>query len=93
MLDLKKGCARKLDLIKRSRFLPKKVLINFYFKVILPSVTHGLVLSGSCLSVDLFDFLERLHCRAARIIFNLAKEMISSDVLERASWHPLSYRY
>ena len=48
MLDLKKGFARKLDLIERSRFLPKEVLINFYFKVILPSVTYGLVLWGSC---------------------------------------------
>jgi len=48
MLDLKKGFARKFDLIKRSRFLPKEVLINFYFRVILPSVTFGLVLWGLC---------------------------------------------
>ena len=96
MLDLKKGFARKLDLIKRSRFLPKEVLINFYFKVILlilPSVTYGLVLWGSCSNVDLFDSLERLHCRAARIIFNLSKDMRSSDVLEHANWHPLSSCY
>ena len=44
MLDLKKSFAKKLDLIRRSRFLPKDVLTNFYFKVILPSVTYGLVL-------------------------------------------------
>ena len=93
MLDLKKGFARKLDLIKRSRFLPKEVLINLYFKVILSSVTYGLVLWGSCSNVDLFDSLERLHCRAARIIFNLPKDMRSSDVLEHANWHPLSYCY
>ena len=36
MLDLKKSFAKKLDLIRRSRFLPKDVPINFYFKVILP---------------------------------------------------------
>ena len=35
MLDLKKTFAKKLDLIRRSRFLPKDVLINFYFKVII----------------------------------------------------------
>ena len=40
MLDL----AKKLDLIRRSRFSSKNFLINFYFKVILPSVTYGLVL-------------------------------------------------
>ena len=36
MLDLKKSFAKKRNLIGRSRFLPKNVLINFYFKVILP---------------------------------------------------------
>jgi len=48
----------------------------------------GIVVNG-----DLFDSLERLHCRAARIIFNLPKDMRSSDVLEYANWHPLSYCY
>lgn len=93
MLDLKKTFAKKLDLIRRSRFLPKDVLINFYFKVIFPSVTYGLVLWGSCFNADLFDSLERLHCRAARIIFNLPKDMRSSDVLLQADWHSLSYCY
>ena len=93
MLDLKRIFAKKLDLIRRSRFLPKDVLINFYFKIILPSVTYGLVLWGSCFNVDLFYLLERLHCGAARIIFNLPKDMRSSDVLIQADWHPLSYCY
>ena len=30
--------AKKLDLLKRSRFLPKGILKDFYFKVILPAV-------------------------------------------------------
>ena len=54
MLHLKKSFVKKLDVIRRSRFLPKLVLINFYFKVILPSVTYGLVLWGSCFNTDLF---------------------------------------
>ena len=93
MLDLKKSFTKKLDLIRRSRFLPKNVLINFYFKVILPSVTYGLVLWRSCFNADLFDSLERLHCRAARIISNLPKDMRSLDLLRQADWHPLSYSY
>ena len=47
--DLKKTFAKKLDLIRRSRFLPKDILINFYFKVILPSVTYGPFCGGSAL--------------------------------------------
>ena len=40
MLDVKKSFAKKLDLIRRSRFLPKDVVIYY----ILPSVTYGLLL-------------------------------------------------
>ena len=93
MLDLKKSFAKTLDLTSRSRFLPKDVLINFYFKVILPSLTYGLVLWGSCSNTNLFDSLERLHCRVARIIFNVPKDMRSSDVLEKADWQLLSYSH
>ena len=41
----------------------------------------------------IFWSLERLHCRAATIIFDLSKDMRSSDVLIQADWHPLSYCY
>ena len=87
MLELKKSFAKKLGLLKKSRFLPRNVRQDIYFKVILPSVTYGLILWGSCCSSDvLFQSLERLHCRAARLIFNLPKDMASVDVLQRAQW-------
>ena len=44
MLELKKNFSNKLDLLKCSRFLPRKVLLRFYFSVILPSVKYGIVL-------------------------------------------------
>ena len=46
VLETKKSFAKKLHLIKRSCFLPKGILKNFYFKVILPAVKYGLVLWG-----------------------------------------------
>lgn len=49
--------------------------------MILPAVKYGLVLGGSCSNSDLFKSIERLHCRAARIIYNLPKNMASEDVL------------
>ena len=66
LMDVKKGFANKLDLLKRSRFLPKSVLRDFYFKVILPSVTYGLVLWGACCNSNLLGSIERLHCRSSR---------------------------
>ena len=81
----------QIDLLKRSRFLPTKVLRDFFFKVILPSVKYGLVLWGACCDSDLFHSIERLHCRASRIIFNLPKDMASCDALGYDQWPTLFY--
>ena len=92
-LETKKSFANKLNLLKRSRFLPEGVLKDFYFKVILPSVKYGLVLWGSCCNSDILDSIERLHCRAARIIFNLPKDMSTNDVLKYDQWSTFSLYY
>ena len=47
VLETKKNFGKKLDFLKRSRFLARATLKNFYFKVILPAVKYGLVLWGS----------------------------------------------
>ena len=95
LLELKKvlPIAKKLDLLKRSRFLPRSVRQDLYSKVILPSVIYGLTLWGSCCNSDIFQSLERLHCRAARLIYNLPKDMASAEVLERAQWSNLFTHY
>ena len=54
--------------------------------MIFPAVKYGLVLWGSCCNSDLFKSIERLHCRAARIIYNLPKHMASVDVLRHVQW-------
>ena len=86
VLEIKRTFAKKLNLLKRSRFLPRGILKDFYFKVIVPAVKYGLVLWGSCCKSDLLNSIERLHCRAARIIYNLPKDMASDEVLRRVQW-------
>ena len=93
MLELKKSFAKNLELLKKSRSLPRGVRQDLYFKVILPSETYGLILWGFCCNSDLFRSLERFHCRAARLIFNLLKDMASADVLQRTQWLTLSIYY
>ena len=90
MLELKKSFAKKLGLLKKSRFLPRSVRQDLYFKVILPSVTYGLILWCSCCNSALFQSLERLHCRAARLILNLPKDKAYAEVLQRDQWPTLS---
>ena len=47
--------------------LLRSLYLDFYFKVILTSVTNGVVVWGSC-SKSLFDEREKLHVCAAKII-------------------------
>ena len=62
-------------------------------RVIFPSLNYGLIIWGACCNSDNLDFLERLHCRAARIIFNLLKDMASHGVLECAEWFIIRFYY
>ena len=93
MSEAKKSYANKLNLLKRSRFLPNEVLNQLYFKVILPSITYGLVFRGGCSCMDTFNFIEALHCRAARIIYNLPKDLPSNEVLNSTNWETIFSHY
>ena len=77
----------KLNLLKRSSFLRREVLLDLYFKVILPAVLYGLVVWGSCVN------LEVLHCRAARVIYNLPRDMPSAEAYQYTKWSTLNYLY
>ena len=68
-------------------------MTKFYFSVILPSVNYGLVLWGSCCNSELLNSIDRLHCRAARIIFNLSKDMASSEVMETVNCSTIKLSY
>ena len=63
------------------------------FQVILPSVLYGLVVWGGCVDMEQLNFLEKLHRRAARIIYNLPRDMPSADVYQHSKWDTLSYLY
>ena len=75
-----KSFASKLSLLRRMRFLPQKQLEDFYTKVILPSVTYGLTVWGSCNKTHLNN-LEKLHARAGRIVYGLPWDTSTEDVL------------
>ena len=91
--ELKLNYVNKLNLVKTSRFLPTSVLLDLYFKVILPSLTYALVVWGGCSNKEYFKSLERLHCRAARIIYKLPRYMPSEEVLSKFGWNTLFFYY
>ena len=63
--------------------------MDLYFKRILPSVTYGLLVWGGCPNTDLLHSLETLHRRAARIIYNLSRDMPTDDVYRYSNWNTL----
>ena len=62
---------QKLNLLRSLHFLPVQARMDFYFKVIIPSVTYGIVVWGSSCGKTLLDELEKVHVRAAKIILRL----------------------
>ena len=54
---------KKLNLLRSAR-------VDFCFKAILPSVTYGMLVWGSC-GAALFSELENIHVRAAKLIYGL----------------------
>ena len=93
LTDVKKSFVNKLNLLKRSSFLRREVLLDLYFKVILPAVLYGLVVWGGCVNAEQLNSLEVLHCRAARVIYNLPHDMPSAEVYQYTKWSTLNYLY
>ena len=91
--ELKRGFVDKVNLIKRGRFSPRNSLFDLYLKVILSSVTYALPIWGCCTNKNEFNSLEPIHCRAARVIYNLPPYMPSEDVRKTANWDSLFDTY
>ena len=63
---------------------------TLYCTTIIPNVTYGVAVWGSC-SVSLFNDLENLHIRAARLIHKVPKGIDNGKVLEFVGWNTLKY--
>ena len=90
--NVEKSFASKLSLLRCMRFLPQKQLEDFYTKVILPSVTYGLIEWKSCKKTHLNN-LEKLHARAGRIVYGLPWDTSTEDVLMGTGWDSLQTMY
>ena len=82
----------KLKFLKSMKGLPTCVLEEIYYKGIVPSITYCIAVWGSC-SLSLFNDLEHLHIKAAKLIHKLPSGTPDCDALKRAKWKPLSYIY
>ena len=89
---IKRNCKAfngKIKLMRHLR-LPKEVLDILYFRTIIPNVTYEIAVWGSC-SASLFNDLERIHIRAARLIHKVPKDIDNGKVLDFVGWNTLKY--
>ena len=67
--------------------------IIILLRVIMPSIVYGISVWGGLTNKEGFKALEALHCRAARIIFELPWEISNADVMKKANWSSLAFMY
>ena len=61
IFEVKENFVNKLNLLKRISFLPRYVLLDVYFKIIVPSVSYALPIWGSLTKEDGFLALESVE--------------------------------
>ena len=87
-----KSFGKKINQLKRLKYLPKNTLETIYFTSIVPSVTYCNLVWGTCLP-SLMNELEHLHARAAKIIHRLPCSLSDQDALLATGWEPLDNLY
>ena len=90
--ELIKTFVQKLNLLKSFGFLPINTRLDFYFKVILSSITYVLIIQSSC-NKTLFEEIEWIHVRVAKIIYCLDWCTPKLEVLSTANCIPLRHLY
>ena len=71
IFEVKKSFVIKLNLLKLSSFLPRNILLDLCFKIILPFVSYALPIWESFTDKDKFLALESLQSRGAKLTYGL----------------------
>ena len=91
--NIVKSYGAKLSQIKRMKYLPKNVLVEIYYKSVIANVTYCITVWGTC-SPPLFEVLEHIHVRAAKLIYNIKDEKFTDEqILQKVGWRKLEYIY
>ena len=79
-------------MLRKARFLPTKALEDIYYKMVIPKVTYGMLVWGTC-SYNVFEKIEKQHARATKLIKNIPRKNERNRVLEIVGWDPIIYIY
>jgi hypothetical protein len=87
-----KSFSSQIRVLRKTSYLPSRLLEEIYFKTIIPHVTYYISVWGNC-SVSMFTKMESLHIKAGRIIHKILQNTLDCDVLECINWQDLGYLY
>ena len=88
-----KSFSAKLRQLKRMKYLPRHVLEEIYQKSVLPTVTYGILVRGTC-SLSLLDDLEHYHIRAAKMMYNIEQGHLTNEqILHKVNWKSIANIY
>ena len=88
-----KSFSAKLRQLKRMKYLPRHVLEEIYQKSVLPTVTYGILVRGTC-SLSLLDDLEHYHTRAAKMMYNIEQgHLTNKQILHKVNWKSIANIY
>ena len=79
-------------MLRKITFLPSETLEKIYFTMIVPKITYGLVVWGTC-SNNLLQKIECQHIKAARLVRKTNEKVKDVEVLQRANWNNIEYIY
>ena len=79
-------------MLRKIKFLPSETLEKIYFTMIVPKITYGLVVWGTC-SNNLLQKIECQHIKAARLVRKRNEKVKDVEGLQRANWNNIEYIY
>ena len=82
----------KFRFLRRLKSLPTRTQEDIYYKGAISSVTYCIAVWGTT-SAPVFNQLEKLHCKAAKLIYRLPSSTPDHEALQNANWMPISYIY
>ena len=81
-----------IAMLRKASFLPAKTLEEIYYKIVIPKVTYGMLVWGTC-TQNIFGRIEKQRVRAAKLIKNIPEKIESNRVLEKVGWDPIIHLY
>ena len=83
---------RSINCIRRVKHLiPRKILVNLYYSLILPHIDYCCTAWGNCSKTNL-NSIQKLQNKYARLVLNANFYTSQCSLMTTLSWQPVEHR-